>query len=173
MKYQLSFKNQNGDIFDLTSMEDYVPSNSDIDAFTKVLSDPSVRQYITDEAVKKYDHPNIESLTKDILRHSALRWYENKEKRFLVRDVKNNPVGMIGVTLNDPYSGELWYYKTSSVGPFMKDALAIILRFLKQEQITGLTACIEPDNTRSSQILSVCGFCIEKIDGLVMWHKKI
>jgi RimJ/RimL family protein N-acetyltransferase len=173
MKYQSSFKNKQGDVFYLASMEDYTPSNSDIAAFTQVLGDQHVRQYITDEAVTKYNHPNIESLTQDILGHSALRWHENKEKRFLLRDNKNDPTGMIGVTLDGTQKGELWYYKTSSVAPFMQEAIIIALQFLKQENIKELTAYTELDNARSAQILAALDFSKEKTTDLITWYKKI
>lgn len=164
MKYMAEFRNKQDEEFTIFSMEDYDATPTDIEAFACVLGDKPVCQYITDEAVEKYNHPNIESLTIDILRNSALRWTEDKEKRFLVRDYAGRPVGMIGVTLKDLRTGELWYYKTSAVGAFMYEALVLAIGFLKQEGIKNLSASIEPDNLRSKKILSKLGFKFKNIE---------
>jgi RimJ/RimL family protein N-acetyltransferase len=163
MKYNSKFSNDKGDDFIIFSMEDYKETDEDVKSFSKVLSDEQVRKYITDDAMIKYNHKTVESLTDDILKNSALRWKENKEYRFLVRDLKDNAVGMIGVTLKDLTSGELWYYKTSEVPSFMYEALFLALTFLKQEGVKNLLATFEPDNIRSIKILTKLGFKNSKI----------
>lgn len=172
MKYFSSFQNKNGKDFSISSMEDYSASEADIIFFEKVLSDLPVRKYITDEAMITYGFRSIRSLTEDILKNSALRWAENKEKRFLVRDQNNSPVGMIGVTLRNLFSAELWYYKASSVESFMFQALNIVLEFLKQEGVQELVADVDPDNIRSVRILSSIGFHKDK-QNECEWYKRL
>ena len=95
-------------------MEEYAATENDIEKFSKVLADEPVRKYITDDAMVRWHHATVDSLAKGILENSALRWTEDKEKRFLVRDDASSPVGMIGITRDDAdkTKGELWYYKT-------------------------------------------------------------
>ncbi len=158
MKYNFQFKNKHGNEFSVRSMEDYVVSEDDIREFTKVLDDEPVRKYITDEAKTKWGHPTTESLTKDILTNSALRWQQGAELRFLVRDAKGVACGMIGVTLKDKNEGELWYYKTSLAPSFMHEALVIVLSCFRAEGVNNLFATFDLDNIRSERILSNLGF---------------
>lgn len=168
MKYNSKFENSNGDAFVVFSMEEYKETDGDIKSFSKVLSDEQVRKYITDEAMVTYNHQTVESLTEDILRNSALRWKENKERRFLIKDSEGSPVGMIGVTLHDLTNGELWYYKTSEVASCMYEALVLVLAFLKQEGINSLVATFELDNVRSIKILTKLGFKNSKVGEMVI-----
>lgn len=158
MKYYSSFKNHKEEEFTISSMEDYIQNPTDIESFSKVLSDEPVRKYITNDAMKRWNHPTVESLAKEILSTSGLRWREGKELRFLVRDSSGSAIGMIGVTLKNLTSGELWYYKTSQAPPYMYKALALALDFLKQEGATNLFATFEQSNIRSIQILTNLGF---------------
>lgn len=157
-RHHLRFQNFGGKKFDVFSMENYVVSRKDIEDFTEVLKDEPVRRYITDDAMKRFGHETPESLARDILENSALRWEQDAERRFLVRDQQGHAVGMIGVTLKDKTQGELWYYKVSSVPPFMYEALQIVLGFLKQEGICNLSATFEGSNEYSRQILAKIGF---------------
>ncbi len=172
MKYFSSFQNKNVKNFAISSMDDYSTSEADIIFFEKILSDLPVRKYITDEAMITYGFRSIRSLTEDILKNSALRWAENKEKRFLIRDQDHRPVGMIGVTLKDLTSGELWYYKTSSVESFVYESLNKIFEFLKQDGILELVASVESDNIRSIGILSAIGFHKDK-QNECEWYKRL
>lgn len=173
MKYCGNFKNKEGSDYSVMSMDGYQISKEDIEYFSFVLSDLPVRRYITDDALSKYGHESVLSLTQDILGNSAIRWTENKERRFLVRDNKNNPIGMIGVTLSNLNEGELWYYKTSAVGSLMSEALDLVLRFLKQEGITDLQASTNQDNLRSAQILAQAGFSIDENGNEIIWRKTL
>lgn len=158
MKYHAQFENERGDNFTVSSMEDYVDTPSDIADFSKVLDDEPVRKYIADDAKSRYEHLTTESLTKDILSNSALRWRQEAELRFLVRDSRDIAVGMIGVTLNGKTGGELWYYKISTAPAFMYEALSLVLGFLRSEGVEKLIATFELDNHRSERILSKLGF---------------
>lgn len=165
MKYIRRFKNSEGDEYTISSMEDYVVTDGDVEVFTNVLSDKPVRKYITDDALTKYGHATVRSLAKDILPNSALRWKEHAERRFLVRDALGRAVGMIGVTLKNLEEGELWYYKASFSPPFMYEALVVAMDFLKKEGLKNLFATFQTDNVRSYQILFQLGFEGSLIEG--------
>ena len=173
MKYSSRFQNGKSETFSVSSMEEYVSTPGDIDAFSKVLSDGPVYKYITDDAMNKYGHPHVRSLAIDILDHSALRWAENKEKRFLLRAAKGDPVGMIGVTLKGLDEGELWYYTTSHVGACVYEALLRVFDFLGQEGVKSLFARVDEGNMRSAQILSKLGFEQEKSEDGIVWRKSL
>ncbi len=159
MKYFTNFKNKHGDEFSVSSMENYEISENDLIYFSQVLRDEPVRKYITDEAMSTWGHVKVESLASDILANSALRWQEEKELRFLLRNHDSNPIGMIGVTLKqDRKSGELWYYKISSVRSCMFEALHIVLPFIKNERVEKLIASFELDNNKSIDALQKLGF---------------
>ncbi len=158
MKYNAQFKNKEGVEFSVSSMDDYVDTPIDIADFTKVLNDASVRTYITDEAMAKYGHSTTESLSTDILLHSALRWQQESELRFLMRDSRGTAVGIAGITLKGKTEGELWYYKVSTTQPFMFEALSLVLNFVKTEGVKKLVAHFELDNLRSLHILEKLGF---------------
>lgn len=166
MKYQATFTNKYGNTFSVASMDDYIVSDIDLKDFTKALSDKAVYHYITEEAMTTWSHPTPESLARDILSNSKLRWEENKELRFLLRDEGSSAIGMIGVTLTeDRTSGELWYYKTSEAPSCMYEALTYALRFLKEEGLVTLVALFELDNKKSIQILTKLGFKKEEKEG--------
>lgn len=158
MKYHSQFTNSQGDEFTVSSMEDYATTPLDIADFSKVLNDEPVRKYITDEAMAKWGHATTEELSKDILSHSKERWQDGAELRFLVRDAERRAVGMVGATMKGKMKGELWYYKISTVPPFMHDALVLVLPFFKCEGVRGLTATFDLGNHRSEKILSKLGF---------------
>lgn len=81
-------------------MENYQATEEDRASFTQVLKDTRVKAYITDDAMRQWGHSDEESLADDILTHSAERWKEGEELRFLLRDSQNSAIGMIGVTLS-------------------------------------------------------------------------
>ncbi len=147
MKYFTAFKNKYNDEFFVSSMEGYEMSEKDLVDFTQVLSGDPVRNYITDEAMTKWEHSTTDSLAQDILFHSKMRWEDSKELRFLLRNENGNAIGMVGVTLKEGRKvGELWYYKTSKEPSCMYEALEHVLPFLKSEGLTELYAEFELDN---------------------------
>lgn len=159
VKYLADFLTGDKKNYSVISMENYAPTEEDIFNFSQILDDKRVYEYITRESIKKWGHQNSDTLARDILENSSLRWREREEIRFLLRDENKKAIGMIGVTIgNKKSSAELWYYKTSSSSPCMYEALQLVFSFLKQEDIQHLSASYELSNVRSKEILLQLGF---------------
>ena len=158
MKYFSQIITKDGKKYSLESMEEYTPSGEEIQDFSEVLEDEKVFEYITREAIEKWEHKNAETLAWDILINSRVRWEEGKELRFLLRDDLQKVIGMIGVTLESSTKGELWYYKTAKSSSCMFEALQKALSFLAKEGVTHLFASYELSNVRSAEILLKLGF---------------
>lgn len=158
MKHFSKIKLPDGKFYSLESVEKYEPTEGEIQDFSLVLDDEKVSQYITKDALERYDHRDSESLARDILINSKVRWEQGKELRFLIRDENQKIVGIVGVTLESSSKGELWYFKSSKSARCMSEALKNALTFLVQEGLTELVATYELDNQRSKDILFALGF---------------
>ena len=88
----------------------------------------------------------------------------------MIRNKVGNPIGMIGITLENNSSGEIWYYKTSKEPAFMYDALVKAIDYFSSIGIEKIISAVEEDNLHSLKMLELLSFKKERTEGSLVWY---
>lgn len=149
-----SFTSKLGQNYTLTSCDDYVYQESDYQDLLEILNDPPVFTYITGDTLKKY-YPNgsIADMARDFLAKSADKWQQGSEHRFLIHDLSNKLVGVIGYDIRERNIPELWFFKNSTAPSFMSAAIPLVISSQKSFGFAKIFAMVEPQNIGSIKIL--------------------
>ncbi len=150
-------RHASNEVYFLQSLDESLQvSGSDLSAIVKICNEARIYKYIFKDALE--GRPYAIADARMFVEWTKRGWRENRHFVFLIKNAGRKIVGCIGISSDILTASAIGYWMTSTVSGVMTNVLSCLVDIAREEGYRKLSALVEPDNVKSSNLLERVGF---------------